>query len=136
VSFDGAKVAAVGRLVNLDAAFQRPVVVSQEGPDLLEHPVRGLVGDADFALQLLRADPAAGRGHQVDRVEPKLKAHRRLVEDRPGGRVDLMPAAHAGVGGAALDPKELRLAPAAGALRAVREEPLAQVFEAGVVVRE
>jgi len=64
VSFGGAKVAAIGRLVDLNVAIELAiVVVGQERADLLEHPVRRLVGDADLALQLLGAYPTAGAAH-------------------------------------------------------------------------
>src|SRR5258707_414275 len=56
--------AATPRLVYFHVAGQRrPVVLVQERADLLEHPMRGLVGDADLALQLLRADAAASGRH-------------------------------------------------------------------------
>ncbi len=51
-------------LVNLNVPFELPVVVlGEQRADLLEHPVRGLVGDADLPLELLGADAAPGRRH-------------------------------------------------------------------------
>ena len=76
--------------------------------------MRGLVVDADLALQLLGGDPASSARHQVDRVEPQLERRRRLVEDRPGGRVDVVPARVAVTRRAILHPVELPFASHSG----------------------
>jgi hypothetical protein len=39
---------------------------------LLDHPVRSLIADAELALELLGGDPAAGARQEVDGVEPQL----------------------------------------------------------------
>ena len=112
--------AAVEGLVDLDLAAQRSfLVVGEQGPNLLEHPMGGLVGDADFSLKLLGADATAGAAHQVDRVEPKLKADRRLVENGPCGRVDVVAAELAAIGRPSGDPVELARLLALRALGAV-----------------
>jgi hypothetical protein len=62
VDFLGAKIDAAIRLVDLNVPAERIVrVVGEQRANLLEHAVRGLVGDADFSLKLLGADPAASR---------------------------------------------------------------------------
>ena len=65
--------AADVRLVDLDLTAERAAVFGQHLADLAEHPPRRLVGDAEFALELLRGDAAARRGHEVDRVEPEAE---------------------------------------------------------------
>ena len=49
-------------LVHLDIPRQWPRILRQQEANLLQHPVSRLVGHADFASELLRADPALGRG--------------------------------------------------------------------------
>src|ERR1035437_7452265 len=58
------------------------------------------------------------------------------MEDRPGGRVDVMPAVLAGVGGPGLDAVVGGDLGALVAQDAVRVEIVLQPFEAGVIVRE
>lgn len=64
--------ATVKHLVDLNrlVAVERCFVV-QHRANLFEHSPGGFVCDAQFALQVLRADPATAGGHQVDRVEPQ-----------------------------------------------------------------
>jgi len=61
-------------------------------PDLVEHPPRGLVVDAELALKMLRRDAASSAGDEIHGVEPQVEQGRGFVEDRPSGRVDVVAA--------------------------------------------
>jgi len=60
--------------------------------DFLRDAVRGLIGNAKFALQLLRGDATSSACHQVHCVEPKVKRRRGLVEDSPSSRGKVLSA--------------------------------------------
>ena len=53
--------------------------------DLLAHAPRGFVGDAKRSL-------AARRDEQIDGIEPQLQRRAAALKDRPGGRVQVIPA--------------------------------------------
>ena len=110
--------ATVGSLISLDFAGQlgRVVLLHEVVADQVAHPPRGLVSDADLPLDRLGGHSAARTSHHVHDVEPELQRRSRLVEDRPGGGVDVMPAGIAGPGGPRGDLMELALALTLGAL--------------------
>src|SRR5579859_5115915 len=123
--------------IDLDFARERiAIVVIQHGPNLLEHSPRRLVGDASFALDLLRRDPATCRGHEVDGVEPKTKRGRRLVVDRVGGRMNVIAAEVARVGRPACYPMVLCDLVALLAVNPIGIEMVLEPFQARSVVRE
>lgn len=102
----------------------------------MEYAPGSLVRHAEFALKLLGRNPAAGRGHEVHPIEPRLQRRGRLLKDRPGQRVDVRAAVVARV----------RLALAQAMLRAhllalaahdpVRVREPRQVLQAGVIIGE
>jgi hypothetical protein len=63
-----------------------------------EHTPCSFVGDTKFALKLLGRDSHTGLRHEVDRIKPKSKRGRGLVENRASGRVYVMSAILATVG--------------------------------------
>lgn len=71
----------------------------QQLPDAPKHAPCCFVGDTDFPLQLFCGNGAIGRTHQVDRVKPFLERHPAFGENGPRQRINLMPAASAGIGG-------------------------------------
>src|SRR5207245_6573288 len=96
----------------------------QQRADLVEHAPRGLVGDSKLALKLLRGDSAPSAGHEEDAVEPEAQRRSRVLEDRPGHRVFIVPAELAGVGRAGLYPMMLRHPAALRAFNPVRVQVL------------
>src|ERR1019366_1912192 len=56
------------------------------------HAPRRFIGDAKFALQLLRGNSATSARHQVHRIEPQMQRRGGLVEDRPRCRMYVMTA--------------------------------------------
>jgi hypothetical protein len=128
-------------LVRLNRAGKRPfgVVGHNLVTDQVEHAPCGLVRHTKLALQLLGRDPASSARHDVHGVEPQMQGRGRLVENRSGGRVNVMPAGVAVVSGAILDAVELARHTAFRALRvsAVLGVPGApEIVEAGAVVGE
>ena len=79
-------------LNGLAFAADRIAVLLQHCANLLEHAPRRLVRHSRFSLNLLRRNPAARLSHQVDRIEPRRKWRGRLVEDCPGGWVNVVAA--------------------------------------------
>src|SRR5581483_3649285 len=82
------------RLVRLNLARQRTVVVLRHQPiaDQVEHPPCGLVCHAKLTLKLLSRNPASRASHDPHRVEPQVQRRRRLMEDRPRSRIQLLRA--------------------------------------------
>ena len=78
-------------------------VVVQHGANLLEHAPRGFVRYSRFALDLLGGDSAAGRGHEVHRIEPRRERRGRLVEDGVRRGVNVIAAMLARIGRTALE---------------------------------
>ena len=120
----------------------RAVLLHELVTNQMRHAPRRLVGDAKLAFQLLRGDTASGAGHQVHAVEPEVKRGRGLVEDRPGGRVeveaasDAIPSLTAGVEGVALE-RALNLALRAVGVLAIRRVALApKRLKASRIVRK
>src|SRR5260370_30236749 len=60
--------------------------------DFLRYAVRGLVGNAKLALQLLRGDSAASACHEIYRIEPQMERRGRLMEDCASGRREVLSA--------------------------------------------
>src|SRR5207248_8088031 len=87
------------RLVHLDLATERSVVLREQRTNLLEHAPRRLVRDAEFAFELLRGDSASSARHEIDRVEPQAQGRSRVLEDRPRHWVEIRAAELALVGG-------------------------------------
>lgn len=67
-------------------------------PDAPRQAPCRFVRDTDFPLQLFCSHGAIGRTHQVDRVKPFPERHPALRENGPGQRINLIPAATAGIG--------------------------------------
>ena len=83
--------------------MERPAVLIHELADLSEHPPCRLVGHAQLAFELLGADTAASRAHDVHGVKPRLERRGGLLKDGPGQRVDVRTAVVAGIGFPARD---------------------------------
>jgi len=121
--------------IHLNRTAECPLFVEQCA-DLLEHAPSRFVGNASLALDLLYGDPAARRGHEVDGMEPSLERRAGLVEDRSGGRVDVMAALIARVRPAAHRAVMLGHALAKLAKDAIWVQIISEPFEARSVVRE
>ena len=80
------------RLVNLHRTRERAQVLFELLADEAAHPPCRLVGDADLALDLLCGDSLAGRGHEVDGMEPERERRGALVKDGPSGGVNMVAA--------------------------------------------
>lgn len=121
-------------LVHLDhAAHRRAVVVlAEHGANLVVHPPSRLVGDSKVTLQLLRRDAAPRLRDEEHGVEPQDERVRRLVVDRPGRRVNVMPARVTTVGRVLA---QLVEAPLALALRAEGVLAISAVVLAPEVVK-
>jgi hypothetical protein len=134
----GARLPTDERLIHLDGARELGVAaIAQHGSDLLEHPPRRLVGDAQLSFELLGRDTASSLGHEEHSVEPQVKRRAGLVEDGPRRWVKVMPAGIAGVRRAGLHSMEAARRPALRALcrRAIRAQVSApEVVQAGRVV--
>lgn len=118
---------------------KRPVAVHQPVTDFVQHTPCGLIRDAQLALQVFGADRASRLAHQIGRVEPKYERCAGLVKNRASGRMKVVAAAIAIVGGTALHSMKPSLALAFWtecvlAVLAVVLVP--QVREAGCVVGE
>src|SRR5262249_3021091 len=84
------------RGVGLDLARQRLIVLAHQlVPNPVKHPPRGLVVAAKLALDVLRGDTATRARHEEHDVEPVSQRTRRLGEDRPCGRVNVVTATRA-----------------------------------------
>ena len=79
-------------LICLNNTFQDSTARLHHDPDLFGDSPSALIGYAKLALKLFGRYPVLGLSHKEDRMEPSGKACRTLMEDRPGCRVDLMPA--------------------------------------------
>ena len=64
------------------AANRIRFVIGKHRANLLEYAPCGFVRDSRFPLNLLRGNPAASRGHEVDRIEPRRERSGRLMKDR------------------------------------------------------
>src|SRR5579863_1551513 len=85
--------------VHLNLARQFwPVIFIQHRTNLFAHTPRAFVGNADFPLKLLGANPASSRGHQVHGVKPEFQRSSRILKDRPAHWVFVMTAILARVG--------------------------------------
>ena len=92
-------------LVHFDAATAfaaKAVALRPEFTNLLEHAPRGFVGDSGLKLNLLCRNAATSASHQVHRMKPDSQCRAGLLEDRPGRRVDVIPARLTSVSRAAL----------------------------------
>src|SRR5579872_803987 len=124
----------VVHLIHFDRSAQRCAVILEKGANLVEHAPRGFVGDASFAFDLFCRDSATCGGHQVDRMEPRLKRSRGLVEDRSSGRVNVMAAMIARIRGAARYAMVLRDILAELAVDAIRVQVATKPFQTGRIV--
>ena len=112
-------------------------VFRHQGSNLLEHAPRGFVGDADFALDLLCGDSAAGCRHEVHRIEPQPQRSARLLKDRPGHRRNHRAAVVAGIDLAGRNTVKLPLDVAIGAEGNIAGVPLRhQPVQARIVIRK
>src|SRR6202023_2122084 len=77
--------AAVKALVHFDLARQLRAISAfiERRADLFEHAPCSFVGNAKLPLQLLGADTATRRGHQVHRVKPEFQRRCRILKDSP-----------------------------------------------------
>jgi len=109
----------------------------QQRANLLKHAPRAFVGNPALPLNLFRADPAAGRPHEVHCVEPLLERSAGLLEDGSGHRRDHAATVVAGIGRTPGNPMVLALFLALGAMGdPARKSLLFQVFKAGLIVWE
>lgn len=93
------------RFVNFDFAVKRPLAIDFRHvlTDMMRHAPRCLVCYAKLTLQFLRRNAVAGRGVEVDGVEPKLQWRARILKRGARCGVDVMPAPLAGIGAFGLD---------------------------------
>jgi hypothetical protein len=123
--------------VNLDALTStayRSAILFLHGATLFEHAPRGFVGDARLPLNLFSRDSAARLRHEIDRIEPSCEGCGRLVEDRPGSRMNMMAAMVARIRRATSYAMMLCHALAGVAKDAIRIEIVAKPFEAGRII--
>jgi len=100
-----------------------------------QHSPCCLVGDAGFALNSFRGNPALCRGHSVDHVKPSLQRSRASRKHSPLQRVDVISAIIAGVGCATGHARVLALHIALLAPGdTVRPARLFYVFQAGILI--
>ena len=122
--------------IHLDCGLDLEVL-RQKRADLLEHAPRGFVSDAGFALDLLGGDAAAGRTHQVHRVEPRSQRRGCLFQNRSGQWVDVPAASFAGISRTPRNAMMLLIRFARLAVRdAIRPALFFDVLKTGVVVRK
>jgi hypothetical protein len=123
-------------LIELDLTIEHPVVLFEQGANLVEHAPRGLVGDAQLSLQLLCGYPASSARHEIDAVEPQFQGRSRSLEDRALQGVLVVATVSAGIRGSVLLSVVLRDLLALGAVDALRVQLADQVVEARGVVGE
>jgi hypothetical protein len=132
--------ASVVRLIHLNLATEstnRPAFfVRQHGSNLFEHAPCRLVGDARLALNLFCGDAAPSLRHEVNSVEPNRERRRGFVEDRVGGRVNVMAAMVARIGRTALNAVMLRDRAARLTEDAVWVQIALEPFQTGRIVWE
>ena len=106
--------------------------------NLSEHAPRALVGDSGLALNLFGRNAATGRTHQVHGVKPDSQFGARLLKDRPGQRVDVVPAGLTSVGRPAMHAVVFsRFVLALAAVgHSAGKTLLFDLLKAGVIVRE
>ena len=135
---DAAPLAADQRLIHLDHTKQgRPSrdVAPHGRPDTMAQVPRGLVGDADRPLDLVRADALLRFADQVDGHEPLPEREVRVVEDRSRGDAEAVaaPVAVELVAGADLGNGHVA---AARASDLTRPAQLFEVFPASLFIAE
>ena len=133
-----APLAADQRLIHLDNTKQgRPArEISPHGrPDTMAQVPRGLVGDADGPLDLVRADALLRLANQVDRHEPLPERKVRVVEDGPRGDAEAVAAPVAIELVAGADLRDGHVA-AARASNRPRPAQLLKIFAASLFIAE
>jgi hypothetical protein len=109
--------------------------IDDQLPDVPQHSPCCLVGDAGFALNSFRGNPALCRGHPVDHVKPSLQRSRASRKYSPLQRVDVISAIIAGVGCATGHARVLALNVALLAPGdTVRPARLFYLFQAGILI--
>jgi hypothetical protein len=129
--------AAKNAFVHLDLAREfRAVIFLQERPNLLEHPPRALVGNANLPLKLLSTDSASRRSHQEDRVKPEFERRSRILKDCAAHWVFVVAAILTGISWTLASAMMLGDLLALRAKDTIWIEPALQPFETSRVVRE
>lgn len=105
-------------------------------PDQVAHAPSGLVRHANGALDFLGRHAVARRAEHEHDVEPVAQGRARVLERRPGSRVDLKPAEIALVAAASLYAMEVRELAAFAAFVTLSVARLHQMIEAGFIRRE
>lgn len=123
-------------LVGFDFARQfRTSILIEHRANPVEHSPRAFVGDSNLAFQLLCADSASRRRHEIDRVEPKFQGRGRILEDRPFHRMLMVAAILARIRWALGVAMMLGDRLAGGAENSIRIESLHQHFETRCIIR-
>jgi hypothetical protein len=104
--------------------------------NLMSHAPRAFVRHAKLSFQFLGGNAVAGRGEEVDRIEPKLEGRAAVLERRADGRVKMMPAPLAGISAFCLNLVPVRLALALRAGMALAKTNRKNVRQAVVIRRE
>ena len=131
VLFESAEIA----FVHFDFARQFwTVIFIEHRSNPVEHAPRAFVGDAKLAFQLLCADAASRRCHQVHGVEPELQGRGGILEDRADHRMFMPSTELAAIGRASLGAMMLGHLLAFWAEDAVRIQPSDQLFKASGIV--
>lgn len=130
-------IAANVGLVDFDMAAEPVVAVNLRHvlANLVAHAPRGLVRHSELALEFLGGDAVLRRREQVDRVEPHLERRARILEGRPGARIDVIPTILAGVSRTLFDPIEQRILAALRAFQAITVSNAKYVLQACRFVR-
>ena len=120
-------------VIELDVAMERLAGrIHHRSAQLVEHHPRGLIApQPELMLDPERRDTALVSGHQVRRPEPLRERRLRVMQNRPSGQRDLMPAL-----GALPPPRRDRVRPlmtAPGTDKAVRPAARRQVLLAGLL---
>src|SRR5262249_39805953 len=133
---------AIEHFVSLHSASQVADIFFKHLANLIEHPPRGLVGNAQFSLKLFRRDSATSARHQIHRVIPEMQRRRRFVVDGSGGRMEMVAASRTAPRltllrrSVALERSRL-VALRAGRVDAIRRETRTpEMLQASIIVRE
>src|SRR6185437_2056495 len=117
--------------------LQLQVIVGKNRANLLEDAPRAFVGDASFPLNLLGRNSAAGRTHEIHRVEPSPQRGTGLLKDGSFERIELVSAVVARESSAIADAMVLAFLFAFRAVsNAVRKAFLCDVAQASIVIRK
>src|SRR5271165_2707197 len=124
--------------VHLNAkSLQLHLWLGEQRANLLKHAPRGLVRYARLALNLLRGNTTASRGHQVHGIEPTPQRCGGLMKDGSRHRGNLRSAVSAGIDRTASNPVVFSILLAFLAVRdAIWEAQLHQFIQTGPIIWE